>query len=229
MYLLSLRWDKGLGNAAISGRMLYGAGYWDFANEQESAVDNANTRVYLSELATSSATLSWYKAEITLPPTELTLAIEILDSAVGEADNIIGDDLVTGGVSAASGGAGSISGGITRESFAVKVLTVLGVYDRSGIEADDQQNVLDAYDAVYQELKDDGLVTWSQGDGELIPVRFMNSLVAIVAATDVLIGAYPQQPNRAQAIALGAAMGQRRIRKQLASAQDTETTTVEYF
>jgi hypothetical protein len=228
MYLLSLRWDKGLGDTAISARMIYGAGYWDFANEQESAVDSANTRVYLSELATSSATLSWYKAEITLPPSALTLAIEILDSAVGAADNIIGDDLVTGGVSVA-GGAGSVSGGITRESFAVKVLTVLGVYDRSSIEADDQQNVLDAYDAVYQELKDDGLVTWSQGDGELIPVRFMNSLVAIVAATDVLLGAYPQQPNRAQAIALGAAMGQRRIRKQLASAQDTETTTVDYF
>jgi hypothetical protein len=228
MYLLSLRWDKGLGDTAISARMLYGAGYWDFANAQEVAEDSADTRVYLSELATSSATLSWYKAEITLPPAALTLAIEILDSAVGEADNIIGDDLVTGGVSVA-GGAGSISGGITRESFAVKVLTVLGVYDRSGIEADDQQNVLDAYDAVYQELKDDGLVTWSQGEGELIPVRFMNSLVAIVAATDVLLGAYPQQPNRAQAIALGAAMGQRRIRKQLASAQDTETTTVEYF
>jgi hypothetical protein len=228
MYLLSLRWDKGLGDTAISARMIYGAGYWDFANEQESAVDSANTRVYLSELATSSATLSWYKAEITLPPSALTLAIEILDSAVGAADNIIGDDLVTGGVSVA-GGAGSVSGGITRESFAVKVLTVLGVYDRSSIEADDQQNVLDAYDAVYQELKDDGLVTWSQGDGELIPVRFMNSLVAIVAATDVLLGAYPQQPNRAQDIALGAVMGQRRIRKQLASAQDTETTTVEYF
>jgi hypothetical protein len=228
MYLLSLRWDKGLGDTAISARMLYGAGYWDFANAQEMAEDSADTRVYLSELATSSATLSWYKAEITLPPSALTLAIEILDSAVGEADNIIGDDLVTGGVSV-SGGAGSVSGGITRESFAIKVLTVLGVYDRSGIEADDQQNVLDAYDAVYQELKDDGLVTWSQGDGELIPVRFMNSLVAIVAATDVLMGAYPQQQNRAQAIALGAAMGQRRIRKQLASAQDTETTTVEYF
>jgi hypothetical protein len=228
MYLLSLRWDKGLGDTAISARMLYGAGYWDFANAQEVAEDSADTRVYLSELATSSATLSWYKAEITLPPAALTLAIEILDSAVGAADNIIGDDLVTGGVSVA-GGAGSVSGGITRESFAVKVLTVLGVYDRSGIEADDQQNVLDAYDAVYQELKDDGLVTWSQGEGELIPVRFMNSLVAIVAATDVLLGAYPQQPNRAQAIALGAVMGQRRIRKQLASAQDTETTTVEYF
>jgi hypothetical protein len=228
MYLLSLRWDKGLGDTAISARMLYGAGYWDFANAQEVAEDSADTRVYLSELATSSATLSWYKAEITLPPSALTLAIEILDSAVGEVDNIIGDDLVTGGVSVA-GGTGSVSGGITRESFAVKVLTVLGVYDRSGIEADDQQNVLDAYDAVYQELKDDGLVTWSQGEGELIPVRFMNSLVAIVAATDVLLGAYPQQPNRAQAIALGAAMGQRRIRKQLAAAQDTETTTVEYF
>jgi hypothetical protein len=228
MYLLAHRDAKGRGDITITGRMLYGVGYWDFANEQESAVDNANTRVFLSEFPTSSATLSWYKAEITLPPSALTLAIEILDSAVGAADNIIGDDLVTGGVSV-TGGAGSISGGVTRESFAVKVLTVLGVYDRSGIEADDQQNVLDAYDAVYQELKDDGLVTWSQGDGELIPVRFMNSLVAIVAATDVLMGAYPQQPNRAQAIALGAAIGQRRIRKQLASAQDTETTTVEYF
>jgi hypothetical protein len=228
MYLLAHRDAKGRGDIAITGRMLYGAGYWDFANEQESAVDNANTRVFLSEFPTSSATLSWYKAEITLPPSALTLAIEILDSAVGETDNIIGDDLVTGGVSV-TGGAGSISGGITRESFAVKVLTVLGVYDRSGIEADDQQNVLDAYDAVYQELKDDGLVTWSQGEGELIPVRFMNSLVAIVAATDVLLGAYPQPVARAQAIALGASMGQRRIRKQLASAQDTETTTVEYF
>lgn len=225
MYPISIRYDKDLGSLAINARMLYGAGYWDFANGVESAEDTANCRVFLAELPTSSLTQSWYTVDVTLPAAPGPFPIEIFD---GNGD-LIGDDLAPGTAAGSTGGAGSTAAGITREQLAIKVLSVLGVYERSGLDAEDQQNVLDAYDAVYQELKDDGLVTWAQGDGEAIPVRFMNSIIAIVAATDVLLGSYPQDSLSTQRIMAGSVAAQRRIRRQLASAQDTETTTVEYF
>lgn len=225
MFPISIRYDKGLGNSAISARMLYGLGYWDFANQVESAEDTANCRVYLTELPTSSLTNSWYTVDVALPAAPGPFPIEIFDAE----GNLIGDDLAPGTAATSTGGAGSTGVGITREQLAIKVLSNLKVYDRSGLDAEDQQNVLDAYDAVYQELKDDGLVTWAQGEGETIPVRFMNSIIAIVSAADVLLGTYAQEMADVQRIMTGKVAAERRIRRQLASAQDTEITTVEYF
>lgn len=225
LYPISLRTDKGLGGNALSARILVGIGYWDFVAKQESATDTADCRAYLEELATSSDVNSWYRTQITLPPGDGPFAIEILDAN----GDIVGDDLAWGSEAAAAGGAGATAGGVTREQFAIKVLSTLSSYDRSGMDPQDQQNVLDAYDCIYQELKDEGLVTWAQGEGELIPVRFLNSLVSLTAASNMLLGAYPQQGNSEQRLIVASQVADRRIRRQLASAQSTETTVTEYF
>lgn len=119
--------------------------------------------------------------------------------------------------------------GITRERFAQLVLSALGVYDRSGMDPEDYQNVYDAYDALYQELKDDGLVTWVQSADELVPTRFYNSLVSIVAASDMLLGAYPQDVASTQRLVGKSVAAMNKIRRQLASAQPVEIVEAEYF
>lgn len=120
--------------------------------------------------------------------------------------------------------------GIGRAELAVKVLSTLGVYDRSGMDPADITNVLDAYDAVYQELAAENLATWGQdGEDEIIPFAAMNSIVAIVAATDVLLGSYPQSGGDMQRIKMAADAGNRMIRKQVRGLQTEETTTTEYF
>lgn len=120
--------------------------------------------------------------------------------------------------------------GIGRADLAVKVLSALGEYDRSGMDPEDIKNVLDAYDAAYQELKAENLTTWEQDDeNEVIPFAVMNSIVAIVAATDVLLGSYPQDTDDMQRIKLAAVVGNKTIRKQVRGLQTEETTTTEYF
>lgn len=226
MYPVSLIYDKGLGDIAIYTRLLYGAGFWDFIALAESATDTADCRVYLSEIPTTSAVNSWYRGNVTLPPGG-PYAVEIILLSTGA---IIGDDLAEEDTASTSGGSGSTVTGITREQFAVKVLSVLGVYDKDAVDPEDQQNALDAYDAIYQELKDDGLVTWTQGgEGEVVPIRFLNSLISLTVATESLLGSYPQDGAATQRIMLGAIAANKRIRRQLASAQPTETVTVEYF
>lgn len=118
---------------------------------------------------------------------------------------------------------------MTRGELAIMVAGMLGLYDGE-IDPTVQATILATYDGVYQELLDDGLATWPQsGEGEDIPRRFANSVAALVAGNDVLTTTYPQEAAQLQVLMTARVTADRRIRKQLGSAQATETTTVEHF
>lgn len=110
---------------------------------------------------------------------------------------------------------------MTIEQFAVKVLSKLGIYGRSALEPEDLENVTDAYNAVYLVLADDGLVSWSATDD--IPDRFSLSLITLVAAEIASFYNIPSPDPRIPMMATNA------IRRQMASGQDTEPVTAEYF
>lgn len=100
MYPVSLIYDAGLGNVAIYLRLRYGLGFWDFANEQESAIETADCRVFLTELPVSVAE-SWYVADITVPANG-PFPVEIVLLSTGDK---IGNDLAP---SSAASGSGSV-------------------------------------------------------------------------------------------------------------------------
>lgn len=110
---------------------------------------------------------------------------------------------------------------MTREQFAIKVLSKLGIYDRSTLDAADLENITDAYNAVYLVLADDGLVSWAITDD--VPDRFSLSLITLVAA-EVASFYNIQSPDPRTSLA-----AVNMIRRQMASGQNTEPVTAEYF
>ena len=110
---------------------------------------------------------------------------------------------------------------MTIEQFAVKVLSKLGVYDRSSLDPADLENVNDAYQGVYLTLADDGLVTWAITDD--IPVRVSLPLINLVASEIAPFYHMPMMDMKERQMQINI------IRRQLASGQDTEPVTAEYF
>lgn len=115
---------------------------------------------------------------------------------------------------------------LTIEEFAVKVLMKMTVYDSSSqLDAVDLQNVSDAYDAIYQTLLDDGIVTWTATDD--IPVRFSLPLIDLVAGQVKPYYGIPQNPYDMMPILDQPAV--KTIRRQLAAPYVPEETDVEFF
>lgn len=115
---------------------------------------------------------------------------------------------------------------LTREQFAVKVLMKLTVYDAgSQLEPADLRNVKDAYDAIYQTLLDEGLVTWKATDN--IPIRFSLPLIDLVASQIKLYYGIPQTPFDTMPILDQPPV--KTIRRQLASPYVPDVTATEYF
>lgn len=112
--------------------------------------------------------------------------------------------------------------------LAEKVISKLGIYDGTSLEPGDLANVADAYAGVYQTLADDGLVTWvySASDDADIPDRFSLPLIDLIRAEIADFYTVPAPPEGWEKIKLAAT---NRIRRQLASAQPTETVEAEYF
>ena len=115
---------------------------------------------------------------------------------------------------------------MTIADFAVKVMQKMGVWDiAKTLSAEDLTNVTDAYNTIYLQLKDDSLVTW--GSTEDIPTRFVLPLTVMVAAE---IGDFYLVPEQQlQRFILQAGIAEKTIRKQLASGQDPDRVTAEYF
>jgi hypothetical protein len=114
---------------------------------------------------------------------------------------------------------------MTIEQLTIKVLSKLGNYDRGSVAAEDQENVVDAYAAVYNILLDDGLVTWAIADTD-IPDRFASSLKSLITAEladdyqfrEPAIGWQKYKDNAIKV-----------IRRQLASGQPVVPVIAEYF
>lgn len=115
---------------------------------------------------------------------------------------------------------------MTIEQLAAKVLSKLGVHQSGNpIEAADLLNVSDAYTGVYHTLSDDALVTWALTDTD-IPGRFQLPLTTLIAAeiADFYHVPAPMEGwQRTRLLAINT------IRRQLASGQDAEHVTAEYF
>lgn len=114
---------------------------------------------------------------------------------------------------------------MTIEQLAIKVLSKLGSYDRGNLNADDLQNVSDAYTSVYNILLDDGLVIWALADID-IPDRFLSSLKILIAAE--LADEY-QFPEPAIGWTRAKQQATAVIRRQLATGQPTEVVESVYF
>ncbi len=115
---------------------------------------------------------------------------------------------------------------MTIEEFAVKVLMKMRVHD-SGSQVDpvDLQNVSDAYDAVYQTLLDEGLVTWAATDD--IPIRFSLPLIDLVAGQ--IKPFYGGQLNTAELLPIIEQPAAKTLRRQLTAPYVPEPTEAEYF
>ena len=111
---------------------------------------------------------------------------------------------------------------MTIEQLAVKVMSKLGVYDGSPLQAKDLQNATDAYQGVWYILNDDGLVTWAL-TAEDIPDRFQIPLTTLVASVIAPFYNLPEFDPRITQSAVNT------IRRQLASGQPTETVEGEYY
>jgi hypothetical protein len=105
-------------------------------------------------------------------------------------------------------------------------MSKLGVYDRGGsLAPEDLQNVADAYEGIYNQLFDEGIVTWALADTD-IPNRFQLSLTSLITAE---IAAFyhvtppPEGWTKYKMVALAT------IRRQLATSQDPEPVTAEYY
>ena len=113
---------------------------------------------------------------------------------------------------------------MTIEQLAVKVLSRLRVYDPP-LGAQGLLNVSDAYNGVWHALNDDGLTTWAITDTD-IPDRFQLPLTALIAAAiaDFYNVAPPAEGwERTKLIATNT------IRRQLATGQDPEPVSAEYY
>jgi hypothetical protein len=72
----TIRYDKGLGNAEVYARIINGATFWDFVALAWVGAETSHCRVFLAEFDDTSATQSWYYAQIT-PPTGGPWPVEI--------------------------------------------------------------------------------------------------------------------------------------------------------
>lgn len=92
MYPESLRYTKGLGGAEVYAVLEYGLGFWDFANEQESATETADCRVFLAELPDLDPDTAYYYASLDIPlGGPFPVKIKLLSTG-----DLIGTDLVFG-------------------------------------------------------------------------------------------------------------------------------------
>lgn len=110
---------------------------------------------------------------------------------------------------------------MTREQFAIKVLSMLGVYNRSTLDAADLENVNDAYEGIYYTLADDGLVTWAITDD--VPIKYSLPLIELVSNEIAPFYLSPKKDDDWKQRKIN------QIRHQLASGQDPEPVTAEYF
>lgn len=110
---------------------------------------------------------------------------------------------------------------MTIEQFATKVLSKLGVYSRSTLDAADLENVTDAYNAIYLTLADDGLISWAITDD--IPNRFSLPLISLVANEIAPFYNMPEQPPQMRQIWINT------IRRQMASGQNNTPVEAVYF
>lgn len=120
---------------------------------------------------------------------------------------------------------------MTRSELAKKVMLKLGLHDKgNSLDPEDQENILDAYDSIYQELKDDGLVTWAQPtatDSENIPERFMLSLSTMTAAA--VADYYKLPESTISRLVILSEKAKHTIRRQLANEQVIKPVEAEYF
>lgn len=115
---------------------------------------------------------------------------------------------------------------MTIEQLAAKVLAKLGVYQAGNpVEPEDLQNVTDAYTGVYYILNDDGLVTWAL-TSEDIPDRFQLPLTTLISAE--IADFYDSKPP-AEGWEKAKLNATKTIRRQLASGQETDVVTAEYY
>ena len=60
----TIRYDKGLGNAAVYVRITNSGQFWDFVAQNWTGVEAANCHVFMEEFDDTSATQSWYWADL---------------------------------------------------------------------------------------------------------------------------------------------------------------------
>jgi len=84
----ALRYDKGLGNEAIYSRVTNGATFWDFIALAWVGAETGNCRMFMDEFDDTSATQSWYWAEL-LPPGAGPYNIDVVLLSSGA---VIGND-----------------------------------------------------------------------------------------------------------------------------------------
>lgn len=114
----------------------------------------------------------------------------------------------------------------TRADLRNAVMGRLGILDAgTAPEAEDAQDVLIAIQCTLEELHDDGLIPFDL-DGDAIPAPYMIPLSFLVA--DPLVVDYATG-ERAQAIALGAERGMRRLHKLKAQPYYGTQQQAEYF
>lgn len=114
---------------------------------------------------------------------------------------------------------------MTRETFATKVAQKLGIYQQNALEAEEQSQILDAYDCIYKQLEDDGLTYWLQTDD--VPDRLYLPLSVMVAAE--CADTFPLPEIKIQRLIGQAKQSKKTISRQLATGQDPGTTEAEYF
>lgn len=114
---------------------------------------------------------------------------------------------------------------MNQQKLAERVLSKLGVWDQSTVSAVDQQNVSDAYEGVYEVLKDEGLVTWSATED--IPTKHETAIIVLVAAQVKPDYHIPQ--NQADMLPIHIHPATLMIRRQLATPYVPTDTTATYY
>ena len=114
---------------------------------------------------------------------------------------------------------------MNQQKLAQRVLSKLGVWDQETVGAVDQQNVTDAYNGVYEVLKDEGLVTWSSSDD--IPTKHETAIIMLVVSQLKPDYRIPQSQTDLVPIHLHPATMM--IRRQLATPYVPQDTTATYY
>jgi hypothetical protein len=90
---IAIRYDKGLGNAAVYARLLGPLGFWDFTALSWSVAEVSDCRAFMAEASDSSDDLSWYQAQIAVPEGG-PYPVEYVALSTGD---VIGNDITWGG------------------------------------------------------------------------------------------------------------------------------------
>lgn len=96
---ITLRYDKGLGNAAVYARIPYGGNFWNFTTLQWQATEAAACDFYLTEFADTSTIESWYYGNLPVPnggpyPVEIWYAGDNVGNDISIAQNLVGPGTV---------------------------------------------------------------------------------------------------------------------------------------